>query len=98
MDMLLNFGIGADSSTFELPYYATSCCEMGVYKTGFYKTEFAENLGYRSHACLKFYLANKKTMASLCDATDTTNFLFFKLTLTFLYMNWVEPQIRIILL
>ena len=45
MDMLLKFGIGVDSSTFELPRYETPHYETGVFNMRFFKTGFAENLG-----------------------------------------------------
>ena len=45
MDMLLKFGIGADSSTFGLPRFTTPHYQMGFFKMG-----FAENLG---HKCFK---------------------------------------------
>ena len=50
MDMLLTFGLGADSSTFELPPFETPRFEIGLFKTGDFKTgklkmELAENLG-----------------------------------------------------
>ena len=50
MDMLLKFGIGADSSTFELPHYPTPVSKRGfskrgISKWGFSKRGFAENLG-----------------------------------------------------
>ena len=50
MKILLIFGIGADSSTFELPHFATPRYEIGIFKTrvfkmGKIKTGFAENLG-----------------------------------------------------
>ena len=50
MDLLLKFGIGADSSTFGLPRFAMPRLETGVFKTGDFKmgkfkTGFAENLG-----------------------------------------------------
>ena len=50
MNILLKFGIGANSSTFGLPHFATPCYEMGVFKTGVFKTGkiktgFVENLG-----------------------------------------------------
>ena len=46
MDMLLNFGIGADSSTFRLPRFATPYYQMGFFKTG-----FAENFGLYPCVC-----------------------------------------------
>ena len=55
MDMLLKFGIGANSSTFELPrfetpHFKTGKLKMGHFKTGKFKTGLAENLGlYRVH-------------------------------------------------
>ena len=45
MDRLLKFGIGANSSTFQLPRFATPRFKMGVFKTGKFKTGFTENLG-----------------------------------------------------
>ena len=50
MDILLKFGIEANSSTFRLPRFAMPCFETGVFKmgdfkTGKFKTVFAENLG-----------------------------------------------------
>ena len=45
MNILLEFGIGADCSTFGLPRFATPRYEMGVFKTGKIKTGFSENLG-----------------------------------------------------
>ena len=55
IDLLLKFGIGADSSTFELPRYAMpgfktyvfkkGDFKTGKFKTGKFKTGFAENLG-----------------------------------------------------
>ena len=41
MNMLLKFGVGADSSIFELPRYATP-----RFKTGIFKMGFAEKLGH----------------------------------------------------
>ena len=46
MDMLLNFGIGDDSSTFGLPHFTTPRYEMGVFKTGKIKMGFTENLDH----------------------------------------------------
>ena len=46
MDTLLKFGIGADSSTFRLPRFATPYYQMGFFKTG-----FAENLGLYPCVC-----------------------------------------------
>ena len=40
IDMNLRFGLGADSSPFGLPRFATPCYQMGFFKMG-----FAENLG-----------------------------------------------------
>ena len=40
MNILLKFGIGAGSSTFGLPCFATP-----HYQMGFFKMRFAENLG-----------------------------------------------------
>ena len=58
MDMLLKFGIGADSSTFGLPGYATPLYQMGFFETG-----VAENLGlnkgqtkFRLALIFSFYL------------------------------------------
>ena len=47
--MLLKFGIGVNSSTFQLPCFAMPRFEKGVFKTGDFKmrnfkTGFAENL------------------------------------------------------
>ena len=60
MDILLKFGIGADSSTFGLARFATPRYEMGVFKTGVFKTGkiktgFAENLG---HWCIIYRYGN----------------------------------------
>ena len=57
MDMLLKFGIEADSSTFELPRYVTLGFETGVFKTGDFKTGkfktgFAENLGHTTNSSI----------------------------------------------
>ena len=51
MDMHLIFGIGADSSTFELPRFETPHFKMGKLKKGHFKpgklkTGLAENLGH----------------------------------------------------
>ena len=51
MDMLLKFGIGANSSTFGLLCFATPCYEIGVFQTevfkmGKIKPGFAEYLGH----------------------------------------------------
>ena len=51
MNLFLEFGIGADSSTFGHPRFAMPRLEMGVFKTGDFKmgkfkTGFAEKLGH----------------------------------------------------
>ena len=51
MKILLKFGIGADSSTFGLPRFATPHYQMGFFKMG-----LAENLG---HSTETFILAFK---------------------------------------
>ena len=45
MNILMKFGIGADSSTFGLLRFRTPCYETGVFKMEKIKTGFAENLG-----------------------------------------------------
>ena len=50
INMLLKFGTGAYSSTFELarfelPRFETGIFKMGNFKTGKFKTGLAENLG-----------------------------------------------------
>ena len=46
MNILLKFGIGADSGSFGLPRFATPHYQMGVFKMG-----FAENLGHFGITC-----------------------------------------------
>ena len=65
MDMLLKFGIGADSSTFGLPRFATPSYEMGdfnlgVFKTRKFKMDFADNLHHSNISNLSAKLAIKK--------------------------------------
>ena len=67
MDLLLKFGIGANSSTFRLPRFATPHFEPGVFKTGNFKmgkfkTEFAENLG--QYVCM-YSLANQSHLCTV---------------------------------
>ena len=77
MDMLLKFGIGADSSTFGLPRFATPRYEMGVFKTGVFKTGkiktgFAENLGqyvvekFLTALCALMLIALVRARADIC--------------------------------
>ena len=45
MNMPLKFGIGADSSTFELPRFENPRFKTGDFKTGKLKTGLSEKLG-----------------------------------------------------
>ena len=52
MSTLLKFGIGADSSTFGFPHFATP-----RYQIGFFKMGFAENLSHYKlfYVCLRSF-------------------------------------------
>ena len=72
MDMLLKFGIGADSSTFELPHFETPRFKTGKLKTGHFKmgklkTGLTENLGKCICSVLKKELGSLVPLKTCCS-------------------------------
>ena len=58
MNMVLKFGIGADSSTFGLPPYATPRYQMGFFRMG-----LADNLGLYYVAIFWFWFEQGGNMS-----------------------------------